>query len=523
MKQLTLILSILLSTVFSYAQTLTVYFEFNESQLDNKSLTSITDLIKTNKSKEVNLTGLADTVGTIDYNKLLVQRRLVAVEKALLNIDESIRIEKINYGEEKSSSNEAKFRRVDVSLSKRTYTEKEPNYQKPQSFFIDNTKDTIIECDRGTKIKIPKNSLIVEETKSIPQGHIKLQVTEYYELHEMIDANLSTQSDNEILETGGMLYMQAWFNGKECVLKDDSGIEIHFRDIVESDSMQIFIGNQTESRINWELPQEASLEITEKTYFIVENMPTFLGGNIKSFKEYVNSKLKYPVIAQENGIQGQVFVSFIIDELGQITNTKVVRGVHPYLNSEALRVIGLAPRWTPGTQGGKAVPVQMTVPITFTLGGEFPLGDINRIAVMSESYTFMHEDSLDRKYERINEFVSEFYLRANRLGWINCDRFYYYTRKRDIDIIVESEYESYYAVFNKNRSIMLPNLYNLKSKTRSFNNIPLNQEIMIIGIKVSKGETYFTSFEVKPRKDSYTPIFEKIDKKELITTMKKIH
>ena len=509
----------------TFSQTMTVYFEFNKSQLDDKSLTSIADLIKTNKPKKLNLTGFADTVGTIDYNKILVQRRLVAVENAILNIDESINIEKINYGEEKSFSNGVEFRKVDISFPQITYLEKEPNYKLPQTFLIDNTNDTIIDCESGTKIKIPQYSLIVQESKSAPSGLVKIQVAEYYEVPEMIDANLSTQSGNGILETGGMLYMQAWFKDKECAIKNNSSIEMHFRNITQSDSMHVFTGNETGHGINWELmddSDESLIEESEEIFTIVENMPTFLGGDISAFNNYVSSRLSYPIIAKENGIQGKVVVSFIIDELGLIQNPKIVRSVHPSLDYEVLQTISSMPRWTPGTQRGRPVSVQMTVPFNFVLDGGLPIDENNRITTISEFDTLVQNDSVIQKYDETNAFISEFYLRTNKLGWINCDKFYRYPNKSDIKILVETVYESYFAIFNRNRSIMRPNSFNDKSKIRGFTNIPSNQIALIIGIKVVNEETYFTSFEAKPTKYTYTPTFEKIDKSELIDKMKKL-
>ncbi len=530
MKKLILISLFATLSIITFSQTMTINFEFDKSQLDDKSITSLTELIKTNKPKEVNLTGFADTVGTVDYNKLLVKLRLDAVANALLKIDETIKIERINFGEEKSTTNDSKFRKVDISFPQTTYREKESNYKKPQSFMIDNMRDTIIECSGGTKIKIPHHTLIIKNTKSTPIGPVKLEITEYYAVYEMIDANLSTQSGNEILETGGMLYMQATFNEKECVIKDNSSIKIHFKEITQSDSMQVFTGNETENGIDWELINDSDkddldevlTEKSEQSYFIlVENMPTFKGGDKNAFGNYMSSQLNYPIIAQEKGIEGTVYVSFVIDEFGLIQNPKILRGVHPSLDYEALRAISSTPRWTPGTQNGRPVPVLMTFPVIFILDG-LPVDENNRITTISEYDTLVQNDSVMQKFARINEFMSEFYLRTNKLGWINCDKYYRYPNKSNIKILVDTEYESYFAVFNRNRSIMRPDSYNDKPKIIGFNNIPSHQKVLILGIKFTNEETYFTSFEAKPTKDIYTPTFEKIDKKELIDKMKKL-
>lgn len=101
-------------------------------------------------------------------------------------------------------------------------------------------------------------------------------------------------------------------------------------------------------------------------FFIVEEMPEFPGGQL-ALRTFIAQSVKYPVIAQENGIQGKVFVNFVVAKDGSITNAKIFRGVDPSLDKEALRVVNSLPKWKPGKQGGKAVRVSYTVPINFVL------------------------------------------------------------------------------------------------------------------------------------------------------------
>ena len=83
--------------------------------------------------------------------------------------------------------------------------------------------------------------------------------------------------------------------------------------------------------------------------------------------QYIACHLQYPTVAQENGIQGRVFVSFVVGEDGYVEDVQVIKGVEPMLDKEALRVIQSLPRWTPGNQQGKPVRVKYTVPVTFAL------------------------------------------------------------------------------------------------------------------------------------------------------------
>lgn len=107
-------------------------------------------------------------------------------------------------------------------------------------------------------------------------------------------------------------------------------------------------------------------EAEEKPYTMVEQMPQFPGGD-KELLSYIAKNLHYPTIAQENGIQGKVFVRFVVTATGDVKDVKVMRSLDPYCDKEAIRVIQSLPKWIPGRQNGRNVPVYYTVPITFKL------------------------------------------------------------------------------------------------------------------------------------------------------------
>ncbi|MCE5205307.1 MAG: energy transducer TonB [Porphyromonadaceae bacterium] len=113
-------------------------------------------------------------------------------------------------------------------------------------------------------------------------------------------------------------------------------------------------------------PKPKQEEVTEEIFVVVENQPEFPGGNAAMMK-FLSDNIKYPVIAQENGIQGRVICNFVVERDGSITDVQVVRGVDPSLDKEAIRVIQQMPRWTPGKQRGQAVRVRFTLPVVFRL------------------------------------------------------------------------------------------------------------------------------------------------------------
>ena len=108
------------------------------------------------------------------------------------------------------------------------------------------------------------------------------------------------------------------------------------------------------------------VETKEETLAVVDVMPQYPGGDRELLK-FIAQSIKYPTDAQEAGVQGRVICSFVVDKKGNIVEPKIIRGIDPSLDAEALRVIGMMPRWTPGRQDGKAVRVLYTVPITFRL------------------------------------------------------------------------------------------------------------------------------------------------------------
>ena len=104
----------------------------------------------------------------------------------------------------------------------------------------------------------------------------------------------------------------------------------------------------------------------EQIFQVVEEQPEFPAGQIELMK-FLQKNIKYPTISQENGVQGRVIVQFVVNRDGSIVDTQVMRGVDPYLDKEALRVVSTMPKWKPGKQRGKPVRTRFTLPVQFRL------------------------------------------------------------------------------------------------------------------------------------------------------------
>ena len=139
-------------------------------------------------------------------------------------------------------------------------------------------------------------------------------------------------------------------------------------DNVETETIEVTT-EETETEVVIAAPVEAPVEEEEEevVFVVVESMPEFPGGQQALFK-YLSENVKYPVIAQENGIQGRVICQFVVNKDGSIVDVEVVRsGGDPSLDKEAIRVIKSMPKWKPGKQRGKPVRVKYTVPVNFKL------------------------------------------------------------------------------------------------------------------------------------------------------------
>lgn len=147
-------------------------------------------------------------------------------------------------------------------------------------------------------------------------------------------------------------------------------------DIVDDDidvGDDLFINTEDDSSLGVEIMDyhaEVAEEVIEDEvipFAIVEEKPKFQGGDANTFSKWVNSKLVYPEIAKENGIQGRVTLQFTVGTDGAVSNVQVLRGVDPSLDKEAVRIVSSSPKWTPGRQRERAVKVVYTFPVIFQL------------------------------------------------------------------------------------------------------------------------------------------------------------
>lgn len=131
-------------------------------------------------------------------------------------------------------------------------------------------------------------------------------------------------------------------------LEDDSNMAVEIKEYIEE-------------------VQEEVVEEEAIPFQLVEEKPKFQGGDANAFSAWVAKNLNYPEIAKENGVQGRVMLQFTVNPNGSVSDVKVLRGIDPSLDKEAVRVVSSSPKWTPGRQRDRAVKVTYTFPVIFQL------------------------------------------------------------------------------------------------------------------------------------------------------------
>ena len=191
--------------------------------------------------------------------------------------------------------------------------------------------------------KEKKTSLLDEQTAVVIEDEM-VPITQETPPPPEAAPKIPVLSDQiEILEDDIKLEDDTFMN-----LEDDANMGVEIMDYVEE--------------VEEEVVEEEAIP-----FQLVEEKPSFNGGDANEFSKWVNSKLVYPEIAKENGVQGRVTLQFTVNADGSVSNVKVLRGVDSSLDKEAVRVVSSSPKWKPGKQRDRAVKVTYTFPVIFQL------------------------------------------------------------------------------------------------------------------------------------------------------------
>lgn len=372
--------------------------------------------------------------------------------------------------------------------------------QPLQAYTINPLKDTVIIGEQGTIISILRNSFQYKDSQEPVTEEISIILKEYYKISDMLLANLSTMSNGEILETGGMIYLEVTANNEELELRPNASLELKFPTQNKKDDMLLWYGSWDESVMNWELAEQ-EIDLSNKIYenSELDTHAEFPGGAVRMMNFFINN-LRYPNEARERGIQGTVFVEFIIDETGTIRDIEILRSVHPSLDNEAVRVIEIMPQWKPGTINGNPVSSKTAIPVRFVLNGG---------STEDSAYAENFEKNVsDETIHDINiEDISYYIFSTQQLGWINVDKIIDNSNPR-IDFTVDLRNNSNTTlkmILRDNNSILTD--FGRERRKYVFHSVPINLNAKIVAIKYDKKQYYIATKDIQIRRN-YSPKLE---------------
>ena len=397
----------------------------------------------------------------------------------------------------------------------------------PELLEINTEKEVTITCKEGTKLTIPKNAFVDTKTEKLIRGKVHLEVTEYYKLSDILLANLSTTSNNEILETGGMLLIEANKKGSNLRLKKDKQIQITFPNKGKK-NMQLFSGDTIANTMNWKLQKDNAIRFMENTLIeeiieedvdvplsIVEEVPVLSGCEKGSqvdkrncLKDYLNTLMEKNFdtsIAKDLKLKGNhtVKVAFKINKEGNVSDIEAFAS-HTQLAQEAIRVLELIPKMEPAKQRGKAVAIPYSLPIYFNIGKSNKNNPsliklksrttFNATLLGTQDSVQSSKVSLKNANVSLNEVVN-YTFSTSQLGWINCDRFVKTKNKIKFKIKVkEGEGANIKMVFQSLNSI-------LPSKAIhhdfDFGMIPANEKVTLVAIKEIDDQFYLALKDIE--------------------------
>ncbi len=284
----TLFISLCLTIHFSFGQQPdkeTVYFDYDTYQLNENAkiaLVKLSEEIKENQPLQIIITGHTDADGSNEYNlELSKKRTLTVLEYLTSNGINSNKIKIEFFGENQpiaqndNSEGKQLNRRVEIYTKNKEFVIGnlwEKLHKKPQSFQRTPNEDIVIKGSEGTIIKIPKKAL-VRNNGETARGEVTIALTEYYKKSDMVSSNLHTMSNTEILETAGMINIEATSNTEKLKLKKGAAIQIEFNSQKDMEGMETFIGEMSNGQLNW-VPQRPLIEIPNTdVIFAEESIP----------------------------------------------------------------------------------------------------------------------------------------------------------------------------------------------------------------------------------------------------------
>lgn len=383
----------------------------------------------------------------------------------------------------------------------------------------------------GTKIFIPANAFVYKMSGLPARGQIDFRMTEYYKMEDILLSKLSCNTPEALLESGGMLYLEAFAGGLPCEVAPDKKLVIEFVNNTPDNNMQIFDGiTDADGNIIWELQYSNSPDPviygrnnvvyygdpTNTIYTACDKMPEFNGGNI-DMRIWFNTQLQYPVKARDALVQGTISASFIVTDSGTIRNIQLENTLGYGCDEAVVDMLKKMPNWNPGFENDVAVDVKIVLPFVFTLEDEEFLFGVTANDTFNKKRkntkrdkwfngSFYNDqtvnvtkvnniDCLVPPSDTISRYmnasaISYALLFSINIGWINCDRFIKIEEpKTNYTIALAANEEVDYSIVFDNYNAVMKGQRSIGTMT--FKNVLKDEPITIFGIKNVDGQFYY--------------------------------
>lgn len=353
----------------------------------------------------------------------------------------------------------------------------------PQKFKTKSTEQIIVNCEQGTVLKFDPNVFVFADSKLPVTGPVDIQVTEYLDYASILFAGLATTSGKELLETGGMLYVEVSSNGKLCELKDGEYYEIELPAENNKENMELFYGQNKDGKIDWYAANRGNIMEYQnyntaagwfETFGRRITKPAYEGG-FEEMYTYLNTRVHFPEWTKNIELKAKSYVNFTLDYTGEVKNVYSAPFRQTYADKEVVEAFREMPCWVMPSSMSKGEGRKMMMPVNLEWvksPGKLPV----KIKVESKP-----------EREQFNAtFQTDKYLMASaKLGWINCDRFVNENVRTELFVQVDSTYDATVRIVFKNyNSVMGGSRY---TKGFTFANVPMGEEVTIIAMRNNNG------------------------------------
>jgi len=402
--------------------------------------------------------------------------------------------------EEAPKNSSAKKSKITIRTVRKEEISEASNFllfdKAPQSYTIDQDRDTTLYCIEGTKIKIQKRSFVFDDNNNEP-SQVTINIKEYYKTDDIIFADLSTRSGDSILETGGMIFLEVVSEKRKCKLKEDSQFEISFPYETRKEDMQLFTGAFKDGKIDW-ISQSSGVPGRESVVEAAE----FPGGP-NMWVQLLNRYLVYPDSLADVGTF-KLIVRFCIDTSGNTKYRGIVNSSPKVFDKIVSDAFSRMPKWKPEIRNGVPVEASFTQTIYFYSGIE---GEKTYDSFYRSDFEARVSDSNINNLQVIE--ITRYIFSSSNLGWINCDRFYRIESPKTDLFIKAGTYPNadVKIVFHSFKGILEGEKTSLG---HVFKGIPPGEKITVLAIAKQKDKNFISLSESTTNSSINELVFEQV-------------